>query len=584
MSVLSRFSRVLWLFCLSALLASCAAVQTGRPDAATAAVGAGADTAPVRPKVALTEEILYKLLVAEFAGHSGELPLAIAHYLELAHATGDHKIAERATRIAVYARDDAAAAEGAALWARLDPLNPGPQQILAVVGLRQGDTRRALRHLRNILDRSHGDLDQKLWMIANMLGQEKDVALVLTVMEELVATRHDSADALYAFAQVAARLGDLERSRQLFAETLALAPDNDNAALGYVSVLQRAGREQEAIAWLRETLLQREKKKNRREESFTLRLTYARMLTVARRYDEARRQFELLAAQTPTDPDVLYALGQLCLQSGDLDGAQRYFERLSRGGRQTDSAHYYLGRISEERQDYAAAADWYQGVHRGENYFDARVRLALLQAKLGDLEKARRGLHLIHTVNRRQQVILAQAEAELLVEEKQHAEALQVYNEALRDQYDADLLYARAMVAEKLNRLDIVEADLRRILKREPNHASALNALGYTLADRTTRYDEAYKLIKQALELRPNDFYILDSMGWILYRLGRLDESIAYLRRALALRHDPEIAAHLGEALWVKGEREEALGVWETALKIAPDDAILLDVINRFRN
>ncbi|MGI9229365.1 MAG: tetratricopeptide repeat protein [Gammaproteobacteria bacterium] len=577
---LSQLARILPPVGLTLLLTACTTVQTERQQTPPPPVERAeiVRVEPVRPNLELTEDMLYKLLVAEFAGYHGKTVVSVENYLELAHATQDHKIAERATRIAVYARDDVAAAEAAGLWVKLDPLNPDPHQILAVVELRRGNTQQALQHLQSILDYTRGELNQKLWMIANMLGREKDVDMVLNVMQELVATRHGSADALYAFAHVAARLGQLERAAQLFAETLALAPDNDNAALSYISVLQRSGKEQEAVSWLEQALADSE------ENDFSLRLAYARLLTVVKRYDDARQQFELLAQQAPVDVDVLYALGQLNLQSNRLDEAKVYFERLTKTGRQTDSANYFLGRISEEQQDYVAAGRWYQGVHKGENYFDARVRLALLQAKLGELEKARQSLRQIQTGSERQVVILAQAEAELFIEEKRYAEALDVYDKALLHRYDADLLYARAMVAEKMDRLDILEADLRRVIEKDPDHASALNALGYTLADRTTRYDEAYDLIKRALELSPNDFYILDSMGWVLYRLGRLDESISHLRQAMALRQDPEIAAHLGEVLWVKGEREEAIGVWETALKITPDDAILLDVIKRFQN
>ncbi len=553
--------------------------QTAAPQEAREIEAAKAvQIAPVRPKIELSEALLYELLLAEFAGHNGELATAAETYLSLAQSIQDHKLAERATRIAVYAREDQAAAEAATLWADLDPLNPDPHQVLAVMELRQGNMEKTVMHLQSILDYSHGELDQKLWMIANMLGRERDAELVLDVMEELVATHHSSADALYAFAHVAARLGDLERSRQLFAETLVLAPGNDNAALSYISVLQKLGEVQPALQWLEQRLA------NEARDNFNLRMAYARLLAETRRYDDARQQFELLAVQSPANNEVLYALGLLYLQSNRLDDARVYFERLTEKSAQTDNANYYLGRISEEEKNYPAASGWYEGVHKGENYFDARIRLALLQAKLGDVEKARQALRLITTANEQQMVILVQAEAELLLEEKRYHEALEVYNRALTDNDNTDLLYARAMVAEKLDRLDIVEADLRRILAQEPDHASALNALGYTLADRTARYDEAYGLIKQALALNPADFYILDSMGWVLYRLGRLDEAITYLKQAMALRQDPEIAAHLGEVLWVKGDKEAARAVWESALKLTPDDAVLLDVIKRFQN
>ena len=531
---------------------------------------------PVRPKIALTEDILYKLLVAEFAGQKGRLDISVENYLDLARSTRDPKIVERAARIAVYARDDAAALAAARLWVELDPRNPDPHQVLAVMQLRAGNLEQAVAHLQDIFDYSNGEIDQKLWMIANMLGREKDREAVLAVMETLISSRSDSAEALYAFAHVAARLGDLERSRELLEKTLALTPGNDNAALSYISILQRLDREQEAIAWLEQNLAKRE------GDDFALRMTYARLLTDVRRFDEARHQFELLSVQAPDNSDVLYTLGLLHLQDNRLEDAETFFKKLSEQGKLTDTVNYYLGRIAEERQDYDEASAWYQGVHKGENYFDAQVKLALLLAKKGEVEEARAHLNLIQTQGDQQAIILVQAEGELLIEEKRYADAIAVYDKALEDEYNTDLLYARAMAAEKIGRLDILEADLRTILEHEPDHAQALNALGYTLADATDRYDEAYELIKKALEINPSDFYILDSMGWVLYRLGRLDEAIDYLRRAMSLRADPEVAAHLGEALWVNGARDEAREVWESALKLTPEDAHLLDVIQRF--
>ncbi len=533
---------------------------------------------PVRPKVALTEELLYKLLIAEFAGHRGLLDISIQNYLDLARTTRDHRIVERAARIAVFARNDAAALAAARLWVELDPRNPDPHQVLAVMKLRAGDVEQAALHLQDIFAYSDGEMDEKLWMIANLLGSENDKEAVLDVMEKLVASQDNSAAALYAFAHVAAKLDDLERSRELLEATLALTPDNDNAALSYISILQRLGREQEASAWLEQELAQRE------GNDFTLRMAYARSLMESKQYDKALNQFELLATREPGNPDVLYALGLLYLQSNRLDDSESLFKKLSeQGGNQTDVANYYLGRIAEEKRHYDEASAWYQGVHKGEHYFDAQVRLAMLLARKGEVEQARNHLNSIRKQNGQQALIIVQAEGELLIQAEQYEEAIAVYTKALGDQYDADLLYSRAMAAEKIGRLDMVETDLRTILEHEPDHAQALNALGYTLADATDRHAEAYELIKKALELRPSDFYILDSMGWVLYRLGRLDEAVEYLRMALKKRQDPEIAAHLGEVLWVRGEREQAKEVWEAALEQTPEDTRLLDVIERFK-
>ena len=531
---------------------------------------------PVRPKIPLTEDLLFKLLMAEIAGHRGLLDISVENYLELARATRDHRIVERAARIAVYARNDAAALAAARLWVELDPRNPDPHQVLAVMKLRSGDLEQAATHLQDIFAYSDGKVDEKLWMIANLLGSEKDKGAVLDVMEKLVASQNNTPGALYAFAHVAAKLEDLQRSRELLEDALALAPDNVNVALSYISILQRMGREQEALAWLEAELPKRE------GDDFNLRMAYARLLMEFRLYDKALDQFELLVDREPENTDVLYALGLLYLQNNRLDDSEMLFRKLSVHEYLTDAANYYLGRIAEERRLYEEAGDWYQGVHKGEHYFDAQIRLAMLLARNGEVSEARSHLGTIRAQSEQQVRIIIQAEGELLLQAQRYEEAIAVYSAALEDRYDADLLYARAMAAEKAGNLELLETDLRTILQHEPDHAQALNALGYTLADATDRHAEAYELIKKALELRPSDFYILDSMGWVLYRLGRLDEAVDYLRKALSIRQDPEIAAHLGEVLWVRGEREQAKEVWEAALQQTPEDTRLLDVIERF--
>lgn len=562
--------------CAPANLSSVTPVEPGAEPEEVTAQARITGVEPVRPRIPLTEYLLYKLLLAEIAGHRGMLDTSIEYYLDLARHTRDHRIAERTARIAVYARDDAAALAAARLWVELDPRNPDPHQVLAIMKLRAGDLEQSAEHLQDIFAYSEGEADEKLWMIANLLGSEKDKDAVLEVMEKLVASQDSSPGALYAFAHVAARLEDLERSRELLEDTLALAPDNDNAALSYISILQRLGREQEALSWLEKKLAMNG------EDDFNLRMAYARLLMEVRQFGKALDQFELLVDREPENIDVLYALGLLYLQSNRLEEAETLFRKLSAQEHLTDTSNYYLGRIAEEKRLYDEAGAWYQGVYKGEHYFDAQVRLAMLLARKGQVDEARNHLQSIRSRSGQQALVIVQAEGDLLIQAGRYEEAIAVYTEALEDGYNPDLLYARAMAAEKTGRLDLLEKDLRSILEREPDHAQALNALGYTLADATDRHAEAYDLIKKALELRPNDFYILDSMGWVLYRLGRLDEAIDYLRKALNIRQDPEIAAHLGEVLWVRGEREQAKEVWETALQQTPEDTRLLDVIERF--
>ncbi len=531
---------------------------------------------PERPKIELTEDILFKVLVAEVAGQRGKIDIAVENYLDLARTTRDPAVIERAARIAVYARDDVAAHETAKLWTDVDPYNSDAHQILTVMTLRKGDIDQALNHLEVILKNSQGKFDQKLWMIANFLGREENQSAVLQLMERLMENRMDDAEAMYAFAHVSARMGDTERSQALLERVLELKPGNETAAITYISLLQKKGDTNKAIEWLENALKDK-------EDDFNLRMAYARLLTDAKRFDEARRQFEILSVQAPNNIDVLYALGLLYLQVNRLDDAEQYFTRLSKLKKRVFDANYYLGRIAEEKKDLDKASNLYQGVHGGENHFDAQIRLSLILAKQGDVDKALGNIRSIENKNPTNRLILIQAEGEILTGVKRYTEAMSVYDKAIAEQSHPDLLYSRAMLAEKMGKLDILEADLKTILADDADNATALNALGYTLADRTDRYDEAYEYIKRAYELSPEDFYILDSMGWVLYRLGKLDEAVEFLRKALALRNDPEIAAHLGEVLWVMGNKEAAKEIWETALKDTPTDNRLLEVIQRFK-
>ena len=534
-----------------------------------------AHTPPKRPELELTEDILYKLLLAEIAGQRGQLDVAVENYMELARQTRDPKVVGRATRIAVYARDDQSAREAAQLWVELDPNNPDAHQVLTVMAVRAGDIDEALDHLEQILNFSNGLMNQKLWMIANLLGKEKDREIVKIIMEKLMVDHNEDPEALYAYAHVMTRMGDVERSQELLEKVLELAPDNQNAIVSYISILQKQGNPNVAIEWVEKTL-------EENQNNLKLRMIYARLLTDVKRFDDATKQFKILIQQDRNNKDALFALGLLSLQMQKLDESKKYFHRLLDQEHKVDEASYYLGRIAEEEGDFENANVWYEGVQEGENYFDAQIRAGMLLAKQDKIEEARKHIRNIRVLGKEQASLLIQAEGELLVEEKRYGDAITVYNKALLDNYDADLLYARAMLAEKMDRLDILEQDLRAILERDPKNAQALNALGYTLADRTGRYGEAHELIKQALEISPNDFYILDSMGWVLYRLGRLDESIEFLNKALDKRKDPEIAAHLGEVLWVKGDRDAANEIWDTALQETPEDDRLLDVIKRF--
>lgn len=565
------------------LLAACAE-PASRPGAAvkatpaTAAPASGTANTAKQPEelpFEYEDDPVYRLLIAEFAGQRGHLDTAVRQYQALAKNLRDVDLAQRATRIAVFARDDAAALAAAKVWVELAPLDMEARQIIAAMFIRHGDADSAFTHLEYILEHDHEEPGNRLRMIANLLGREEDRATALDVMGRLLERFENNSDALLAYALLAIRAEKLPEAEQAMNQIAAQAELGTNVAMAYLAVLQKQDKLPKALDWLDHVLTLNPKQSG-------LRLLYARLLADASRFEQARLQFNVLSDESPQNADILFALGLLNLQANRTDAARENFNRLVELDERRDEAHFYLGQIAEARSETAAALKHYESVEDGSNYFPAQLRHAIVTAQTGAVDKAVAFLGDVTTTDSKQAYELARVRGEILTEHQRYAEAMAVYNDALgEDGYDTDLLYTRAMLAEKMGEIPLVEADLRRIIETEPENAQALNALGYTLADRTERYDEALELIEKALELSPSDFFILDSMGWVLYRLGRLDEAIDYLEQARELRNDPEVAAHLGEVLWVKGEHDAARDVWESALKDTPNDQKLLDVIER---
>jgi tetratricopeptide (TPR) repeat protein len=332
----------------------------------------------------------------------------------------------------------------------------------------------------------------------------------------------------------------------------------------------------DALAFMRDFLV-------RHPGAREVRLAYARALVNANQFTEARAEFTRLTGDFPRNAEVSFAAGLLSLQMGDVEVARDLLtQTLEYNPRDPDMVHYYLGQVAEQMKQPEVAAAHYVEVTTGNYLVPARARQAALLAREGRLDEARTLLAFTHGENDAQNVRLVQAQAELLRDNKKHAEAVEVLSAGLKRFPDsADLLYDRAMVAEKLDKLDMLEADLRRVIVLRPDDAQAYNALGYTLADRTDRLAEAVVLLDKALALAPEDPFILDSVGWAQYRAGNLARAQEYLERAYKTRPDPEIAAHLGEVLWARGLREEAGKLWQTSLQAHPQNEVLLETLRR---
>lgn len=543
------------------------------PVAESAAEEAGS----ALPPVALDGDLLYQILTAEMALQRHHYEAGIERYLGLAATTRDPRFAERATKAALFIHDDDAALRGARLWVELVPEEIEPRQMVVVAAIRKGQLEEALHHMEGLTVRGEDLPEDRFELIASLLGREHDVREAFHLMERFVASRRDDPSALYAYAHLAMRAGELEKARLAIDEALELRPGWREAIMLRIRTLLLADGPDAAMEYLSQAVLGN-------PDDTTLRLAYARTLADTQRYEDALAQYRVLADQLDSDSEILLAMGMIHLQLGQIDEAEALLRQVQEAGDSDADLQFYLGWIAEERGDVDQAIAYYASLGpESTNRFEGRLRIAILTAGNGDIGGARRQLQALRADEPGQHRRLYQVESELLQQANLLVESMAVLDVALEHfPGDFDLLYSRALLADRMGRIDLAESDLRRILAAEPDHVDALNALGYTLADRTDRYREAYGYIRRALELHPDNNAILDSMGWVLYRLGNYEESIHYLRRSLELKEDHEVAAHLGEVLWVSGDREQAVLVWKRALEAFPDDELLRATMQRF--
>lgn len=531
---------------------------------------------PPLPHVELSEQLMFKLMLAEVAMQRGQPQIAVPAYLDLARETKDPRIAQRATEIAWNARMLPSALEAAGLWLQADPESPQARQILAALLVNQSQLADAKPHLEKWLAADPANIGASFLQLSKLLARHKDRQAVLQLLQSLAQPYPQVPEARLAVAQAAWTAGAQQIALDESLAALKLKPDWELAALFHAQALQRRS-DADAASFLADYL-------KSHPQARDARLTYARLLVASKRYDEARKEFETLLAAQPGNGDLTMAVALLSVQARDYDMAETLFKRVLQSDyKDPDAARLYLGQLYEERKRYDDALQAYSTVHQGEHYINAQARYAGVLAKQGKLQEARDHLHGVSAQNNQQRVQLTEAEAQLLREANKYQEAYDILGRALTEMPNyPDLLYDHAMAAEKVQRYDVLEADLRKLIEIRPDHAHAYNALGYTLADRNERLPEARSLIETALNLAPEDPFILDSMGWVLFRMGQNKEALDYLQRAFVQRPDPEIAAHLGEVLWTDGQQEEARKVWSEGLKQDSKNQLLQNTVRRF--
>lgn len=524
----------------------------------------------------LSGQVIYQVLLAEMALQRGKTEFASQAYADLAVRTRDPAILQRAIEVAGHARRLDLVLELARLWVEVEPDSQRAQQVLIGVLVMSNQLDGLAPQLIRMLEADKEALPANLLALNRMFARSPDRQAVLRLISQVCKAFFGLAEAHYAVA-VAASAAD--QQEQAFAEArqaLEQRPEWEAAALLEAQIL---GTKSPAKAI---KSLQRFLERNPGARDAQLQL--ARVLVAEKRYSEARRLFEELLLAYPNNPDVVFPVAILALQENDTALAEKQLKHLVTLDFQQKSApYYYLGQIAEggKRSDDALA--YYQQVGPGEYYLPAQVRSAAIRSRSGKLDEARKQLRAAADKSPELGVQLSIAEAALLRDAKETEAALELLEQELGKQPEQpELLYESALLAEKLGRVELMESRLRKLIELQPDSAQAYNALGYSYADRNTRLPEARQLIEKALQLAPNDPFILDSMGWVLYRQGDLEGALGYLQRAHSQRADPEIAAHIGEVLWMLGRKEEARLTLREAQKKDPSNEVLTEAIKRF--
>ena len=565
--------------CALAMLSGCASappVADGTAEQIEAGEAEPADTAGL-PAVELDSELLYQLLLGELALQRGDFDTAASSLHNAARQARDYRLAERSTRVALRARDYRRAKQSARIWAELRPQDTEPLEITAMALVEEGKTDEARAVVEELLTRDPEGRTRTYRRLAELLSRQPNRAGALVLMSELVTLDPDNAEVHYARAYLADRLDEADLVVESLDRALELNPASEDAALAKAAHLAGIEGQKESVIEFCETFL------DRFPESKRLRLYFARYLVDQDEHARGYDQFTVLADQEPDNADALYAAGLLAIELDRVEDAERYLKANLELRPGNDQIRLYLGQLAIERESYEEAMQIYRAVQSESYYFEAQLSITDLLMETDDTEAALAHLETLHPVNQDEYVRWILTHEQVFRNSKQLDDAKAVLDSAVeRYPENTELLYARGLIAAQLNLLEVHETDMRKLLVKDPQNAHALNALGYTLADTTDRYEEAQNLIEQALSIRPEDPFILDSMGWVQYRLGNHTDAIEYLERALTKREDAEIAAHLGEVLWVHGDQERATQIWQRALEKNPENDVLLNTLKKF--
>ena len=539
-------------------------------------VAQGSNDGPATDEAISEPDAMYEYLVAEFAAQRGDVDGALAIYERLAQELRDPRIARRAVEVAIKAREFGPALENATTLLELDPKSALGREILAALLANDGDLGKARELVQGILAKT-ANRGAVLMQLAHLFGKFPDKAAVLEATRAVTAPYSAMAEAHYANGVAALIAGKKDMALQEADQALAAKPGWEHGAILKAEVLRKTDPSAVVLFYQGFVALY--------PASVEVRMQLGRELASERKLVEARDQFREVEKLSHADAQAVYAIGLLSLQLQDYADAESAFTRaLKLNYREPAAIYLGMGQAAEGLKRYDEAIEWYKRVDSGD-WVRAQLKIATLIARQQGLAAGREYLRRIEPKSTEDSIEVIQVEAQLLRDAKQWRETYDMLSQAVAKYPDSyELLYDRAMAAERIDKLDVMEADLRHVIQMKPDYAHAYNALGYTLAEKTNRLEEAKALIEKAYKLQPDDPFIMDSMGWVEYRMGHVHEALKQLQQAYSSRPDPEIAAHLGEVLWKSGQHEEAQKIWRAALSENPNHESLLAVIQKYRN
>ena len=566
--------------CLTALLLSACASgaqpssQAAAHDTTESKAPPGVQNVPISERERTDEEVMYRVFAAEYLGSEGDLKGAVGEYLEAALRSDDPQIARRATRVAYAAEAWQQASMAADRWSLLEPDSVPAHESAAIAMLLVGDYLGSEYQLSRILDLME-DTTEAWLLVVNVLAQAAGPEHSDGMLEQLLITRQtvDDATALFIRSHLSARLQDLNRAFEMARQAVELKPEQ-------IEYLTWAGRLALNLK-LTETGLEYVRRAWRTApDDHDLSLGFADLLARNGHEEEART----VMSEMPQSPDVMLSRILFELASKKRNAAEKLYAQF----RQMDFAdapdqEFYMAQAAEALGYVQQAIELYAAVEDEDLALAGAIRIAELRALDGDMAAARSELAELRKLPN-QAVVEASwlAESRILREAGAKEESFQVLGRALEDLPGSiALLYSHALLAAELGWVDVAERDLRLVIAAQPENAAALNALGYTLADQTERYEEAEALIRQAFILQPEEPSIIDSMGWVAFRLGRYEQAVRYLQKAWQLDRNPEIAAHMGEVLWVLGKKDLALAIWGEGFDIDSSNAVLNETLAR---